>query len=631
VFLSFRNRLSFFFVLLVILPVAAVAVVGVLVLRNIEQGKTDARLAQGARAAEGLYRESRQRTIPVRRAVTADRPLAAAVASGNRARIEAVLEELQARLDADALQWVPPKGGRAITVGVVDDVVAPVVTTLRSADGAPAGTLSISTTTATEYMQLLNRVTGLGIIVARGSFVAAKTVGLPANLRAETIPLRGTSDIGGSNYRIAGFEADGMAGNRFDVRVLASGSDAQSRVSEGTLGIVALLIAFLVCAFAFALTAARSLQNQTDRLLRAAQALGRGDFSVEVPAEGNDEFAALGREFNSMARQLNASFDQLELERARLYETVRRVGESLGKGLDRDALLGIVVQTAVDGVESACGRVILHDGGEDAGVEAARSGDVPSYLRAIEAAEELALRTGEVTEMELGGAIALVRPLISPDPGEDAMLGVMSIARPGRSYSEQERELFAYLAQQAALSIENVDLHQAIRRQAMTDGLTGLSNHRRFQEVVAAEVERVKRFPQDLALVMLDLDNFKQVNDTYGHLQGDLVLREVAHVLRESSREIDEPARYGGEEMAVALPQTGVEGAYEFAERVRRRIEALELPLLDGRGKLRVTASFGAAARNGRTPYDKDELVAAADAALYKAKRSGKNRTEIAG
>ena len=126
---------------------------------------------------------------------------------------------------------------------------------------------------------------------------------------------------------------------------------------------------------------------------------------------------------------------------------------------------------------------------------------------------------------------------------------------------------------------------------------------------------------------MLDIDNFKRVNDTYGHMQGDMVLREVARVLRQSAREIDEPARYGGEEMAVALPQTDLDGAYRFAERVRQRIEALELPLLNGDGRLKVTASFGAASLATAEPPDKAGLVAAADAALYEAKRSGKNRT----
>jgi diguanylate cyclase (GGDEF)-like protein len=111
-------------------------------------------------------------------------------------------------------------------------------------------------------------------------------------------------------------------------------------------------------------------------------------------------------------------------------------------------------------------------------------------------------------------------------------------------------------------------------------------------------------------------------------MQGDLVLREVARVLRESSREIDEPARYGGEEMAVALPATDLDGAYLFAERVRHSIESLDLPLIEGDGSLRVTAAVGAAALlPDQEKADKDQLVAAADAALYRAKRSGKNRT----
>src|SRR6201991_5133526 len=204
---------------------------------------------------------------------------------------------------------------------------------------------------------------------------------------------------------------------------------------------------------------------------------------------------------------------------------------------------------------------------------------------------------------------------------------MLTVARASHGFSDPERELFTYLGQQDGVSIENVDLHDTVKRQAVTDELTGLFNHRRFQEVIFQEVERFRRFGGDLGLMMLDIDNFKRVNDTYGHLQGDLVLREVARVLRESSREIDEPARYGGEEMAVALPQTGLQGAYEFAERVRQRIEALNLPLLEGEGTLKVTASFGAASLPHSAKIDKDALVAAADAALYRAKRSGKNRT----
>jgi diguanylate cyclase (GGDEF)-like protein len=358
----------------------------------------------------------------------------------------------------------------------------------------------------------------------------------------------------------------------------------------------------------------------------AAEQLGRGDFSVEIPTEGNDEFALLGREFNRMAGQLESRVDELQTERTRLQEIVRRVGDSIGKGHDRDALLAIVVQTAVDGARAESGRVMMRDGADGESAEAARAGDVAAFAEAMEAAEAAALESGEAREVEHAGAVALARPMHSQD-GADGILGVMSIARPERAFSPREQELFAYLANQAAISVENVDLHRTVQRQAVTDELTGLFNHRRFQEVMAAEVERTKRFGHDLGLIMLDIDNFKQVNDDHGHLQGDLVLREVARVLKESSREIDEPARYGGEEMAVALPQTGLRGSFEFAERVRRRIEELRIPLLDGSGDLRVTASFGAAALPHSADIDKDALFAAADGALYQAKRTGKNRT----
>jgi diguanylate cyclase (GGDEF)-like protein len=147
---------------------------------------------------------------------------------------------------------------------------------------------------------------------------------------------------------------------------------------------------------------------------------------------------------------------------------------------------------------------------------------------------------------------------------------------------------------------------------------------------MSTELERARRFGHELGLIMLDIDDFKAINDTYGHPQGDVVLQEVARVLRESSREIDEPARYGGEEMAVALPQTDLDGAYQFAERVRSQIEALRVPMLEGDGTISVTVSLGVAALPASGTADKAALVGAADAALYRAKRAGKNRTERA-
>jgi diguanylate cyclase (GGDEF)-like protein len=623
---SFRNRLTFFFILLVILPVLAVGFVGVLIVQHSEERNTEERLSQAQTAAREFYDEAEMRAKKVAQTVETDRLLAVAVRDGDRAALTERLQDLAERGGAvRVLLRVPGQG--AIEVGEGNGpAVAHVAGPVFDARGKEAGRLKLSVTTAEEFANFLSQATGAEIVLTDQDEVVAGTLET-GSLR---VPLEDEADIGDDQYRVAGFEADSFSGRTLHVQVLLNEDETEAAASDNALFIGGILLAFLVCALAFALTAVRSLRLQIERLLTAASNIGKGDFSIQVPTEGNDEFAALGKEFNSMARQLEARLEELQLERARLQETVRRVGESLGKGLDRDALLGIVVQTAVDGVGAECGRVVMRNGANGTLAEAARAGNVTSYIAAVSAAEAAAIEAGDAAETQIAGANALARPLAAPEP-EDGVLGVISIARPGRPFSQRQRELFEYLTNQAAISIENVDLHEQVQRQAVTDELTGLFNHRRFQEVITAEVERTRRFGHELGLIMLDIDDFKRVNDTYGHLQGDEVLKEVAHALRESSREIDEPARYGGEEMAVALPQTGLEGAYEFAERVRQRIERLQIPLVDGDGTLRVTASFGVASLPDSAKIDKDALVAAADAALYRAKRSGKNRTVKAG
>jgi diguanylate cyclase (GGDEF)-like protein len=129
---------------------------------------------------------------------------------------------------------------------------------------------------------------------------------------------------------------------------------------------------------------------------------------------------------------------------------------------------------------------------------------------------------------------------------------------------------------------------------------------------------------------MVDIDDFKRINDEYGHQQGDLVLVEVARTLREQCREIDHVARYGGEEMALVLPQTDLTGAIELAERVRGALARMRIPLLAHDGEVRVTASLGVAAVP-ESADDAEALIAAADVALYRAKQAGKNRVAHAG
>ncbi len=616
---SFRGRLRLFFAVIVVVPMIAVAVVLYQLLGANDTGKLNSRLAEAQVAATGLFNEARDDAREAVPMTEGDVPLATAIRDKKPVQVRQRLQQIASESGAERIR-LEVDGEAAVDVGRVD-VVAPYVSDLADSKGRAIGRLTISTTSAPDFAARLLRLLAVQNRIDQDGRVVTTT--LPAARDAD-IPDRGEVEIGNSQYRTTFFSAPAFDGGENEFRLLARNPD--TGLSGATAVVIALTFGFLVLASVFAAIVTRTLQSEIQRLLVAAQRLGRGDFSVQVPAEGSDEFAALGKEFNSMARELETRLEELRRERARLQEAIRRVGESFARGLDREGVLEIVVQTAVDGVGGACGRAMMRTKADAPLQEVARTGEPEAYERALHAAELAVMDAGEVAEIQIGGASALAAPL-SATEGGDRVLAIVSVARGDRSFSHPERELFSYLTSQAAVSVENVDLHETVQRQAVTDELTGLFNHRRFQEVMAAEVERARRYDQEMGLIMLDIDNFKRVNDTYGHMQGDMVLREVARVLRQSAREIDEPARYGGEEMAVALPQTDLEGAYRFAERVRKRIEALDLPLLDGDGVLKVTASFGAASLSAAANGDKEGLVAAADAALYRAKRSGKNRT----
>ena len=621
--MSFRTRLTWFFIVIVIVPMIAVAVILFSLVNRSERGKADARLAQAQTAAQSLFGEFQERSEEAARAI-AEAPALAAALDGSEADLRSALQGLARRTRAVRVQV--KTGDRTVVVG--PEAVASATTRLVDAEGAESGTLEAAVLSESEFLEQVREYTGMHARIDGGGGTEAT---LPAVART-TLPRRGDIDAGDRSYRVTSFSAPAFGSEeRLRVFLLDDLEPTKKEITSDSGVVAGLLLAFLLLAIAFAVTVSRSLQAQIQRLLDAARRLGSGQYGVEVPTEGNDEFAALGSEFNAMARTLEARLEDLQSERGRLQDAIRRVGESLTKGLDRDALLDIVVETAVDGVAADCGRATVRDTEAGPLLERARQGDLPAFKQAIHSVESAVLESHEATEAAVNGSHALAHPLFAGEIGSGQVVGIMSVAREGRAFSGPEKELFHYLAGQASVSLENADLHEAVKYQAVTDELTGLANHRRFQEVMTAEVERTKRTSSPLGLIMLDIDDFKQVNDSYGHLQGDLVLKEVAKVLLDTSRGIDEPARYGGEEMAVALPETDLDGAHDYAERVRNRIEAMRIPLVEGDGSVRVTASFGVAALPDSSEVDKDALVAAADAALYRAKRAGKNRVVRAG
>ena len=365
------------------------------------------------------------------------------------------------------------------------------------------------------------------------------------------------------------------------------------------------------------------------RFLEAARKLAGGDFSAKVPTVGRDEFAALGEEFNKMSGELERRLAELAQERERVQYSMRRLGEAVASKLDRDALLEIVVRTAVDGVAADAGPRRASRGGDRvaAGARARGQHERPRGVR-CESVEADALSSGSPREATVGEATRDRPPAARRRRAAARPSASSRSARCGRPFTQSERELFPYLAGQAARSMESVDLHETDRAQSITDDLTGLVQPPRASTTRSpARSSAPSASAADSGLVLIDLDNFKTINDTYGHPQGDVVLREVARVLRESSREIDYPARYGGEELALVLPGTDLEGAFNLAERVRERIGRSAIPRLDGAGALRVTASCGVAAVALRPAPTGAPLVQAADSALYEAKRSGKNKS----
>ncbi|GEM_PF-1155336 len=231
-------------------------------------------------------------------------------------------------------------------------------------------------------------------------------------------------------------------------------------------------------------------------------------------------------------------------------------------------------------------------------------------------------------------------PVIS----DGELLGVLTLeSRSENAFAENDVRLLSILSLQVAVGMRNARMYAEIEKLSVTDPLTGLYNYRYFYQRLGAELARAQRYQRPLSLVMIDLDDFKKVNDSCGHLFGDRVLREAAQAIRGNIRRFDEPAvmkgseidivsRYGGEEFIIIQPDTGLEGALVCAERLRavlseRLSRQLGMPLAAS-GPARITGSFGVAAY--RSGEDVEALIRRTDMAMYRAKESGKNRVMAA-
>jgi transposase len=318
---------------------------------------------------------------------------------------------------------------------------------------------------------------------------------------------------------------------------------------------------------------------------------------------------AMARDRRARIDQSAARLDELERGRERLSGAMHRLGVAFSSGLDVSAITALAAEAATDGTGADAGRARIREHDEIATVGAISA----PLLVLLAEAERHAMRSREAGVAERDGLVAA-----SCAAGG----AVLSVGRAGAPFSRAELELLAHLAAHAAMSAENAELHAAMRRQATLDGLTGLANRRRFDASLRDELGRRGRFGEPLALVLFDIDDFKRINDTYGHQHGDAVLRAVAGAVAANCRGSDVAARIGGEEFALLLPHTSPAEGAAAAEAARARVAGLRVAGPCGEITVSVSAGLATCPPDGTTP---DELIAAADQALYQAKRSGKD------
>jgi two-component system cell cycle response regulator len=305
-----------------------------------------------------------------------------------------------------------------------------------------------------------------------------------------------------------------------------------------------------------------------------------------------------------------------------------------------------VCQTTFSAAREFCdfdfGAITLFDRATRRHTVLSAFGQVPSGLDGLSFAENAGIASmvvknkhflpagGEVRDKEVlvytkkarltGMESLLVLPLICAD---EAVGSFAVAAKRPRAFSKDKREMLGVIANHVAVSLMNAQMYGRMEQMATTDGLTGLVNHRTFQDRTDEMLARAERTRGRHSLLLTDIDHFKKVNDTYGHPIGDVVLRGVAQVVRDCVRKIDLAARYGGEEFAVVLEGTDQAGAKQLAERIRTEVQ--KQVFQSDKGPFSVTLSLGIAVYPDDA-RDKKTLISLADQALYHAKRTGRNR-----
>ena len=477
------------------------------------------------------------------------------------------------------------------------------------------------------------------VVLLNGRDVVFSTLGAGTTrtLVAATRGRTGLVDVGDWTARVDP-PANGLP---WTTVVAAQDSGTSSRTTLFLL----ILLAGAIAAGILVAVVARGLSQPYTEIAEAAERVAGGDLDTAITPAPDGEAGRLGSAFNQMTDELRRSMAALERSREDLRDSLERIGDTLTSTHDLDGLLQVVLETAVVTLQGKSGvvlrmtadrlQLVAEHGLHEAGLPA------PAVVTPGLGVLGRVVASGEGVRGRLGSGPAELEPVPGePDSGQVLAVPVRSMGNvigvvalydriDGRAFESADEDALRTLAGQASIAVDNVHLHHEAQRLSTTDPLTGLWNFRYLSMSLAREIERSTRFDRPLAVLMLDLDHFKAVNDSHGHARGDSVLRELAHRVQEQIREVDTFARYGGEEFVVVLPETSVEGAAQLAERICVAVRR-EPFRQENEEPLDITVSIGGAAfpDHGSTPAT---LMRSADKALYTAKGDGRDRWHVPG
>lgn len=495
---SFKLKLVLWFALIALLPLAVAFYGYDSIATRSETRRADAGLESTLRGAVAVY---------------AGQLDAAAIAAGRLASQPALQRSLRQRDQAalaHLVATVPHSSVAApgLHVGVQSAAQEGVRTVTVLSGGRALGHVSVHVPIDRRLLTALGGGLAPGnriVAVRSGHVVTGIGIGSPVLLQPGHA---GRVRVGTVAYR--GLATAGLGEPRgLTLAVLAPQSEIDEAAHAARSRILAALLASLLLFAVATYLLGRSIVGTLRRFADAANAIARGRFDERVPVRGSDEFAQVAKSFNRMATQLEQRLAELERERARVREATARFGETLVATHDPEQLGRVVVEAAVEATRASGGMMLNSRG------ELARTGDPEGAKETI----AFPLRVG------------------TSDFG--------SLILAADSFDADRVEIATSLAAQAAVALENARLHGIVERQALLDGLTGLANRRSAEESLRSELARAARFGGGVCLVLADLDNFKDINDRFGHPVGDEVLQAFARTLGDTVRESDVAARWG--------------------------------------------------------------------------------------